>query len=462
MTFDSDVRSCFVIMPFHEKHDPKRQDRVDFDWVYKEIIQRAIDRLAERDLFIRCERSDKIERAGLIHERMIAYIADADIAVVDITTANPNVYYELGVRHALRDRVTVLIRRKGTSNPFNIGGMTTIEYDLDEPSAEQAREGIANFVANGLLSGARDSLVYAMLPGLKAGRDAKVITESSVQDFEVPRAEGKRIGIVCGNLRDVNLGAALVDRPIDIWVSSENINMQMARPHDPSISGLIRYLGARRDDTGTVVEDTIANELKEKMGRRQLVNPGELVSTGAGTLTLTHKVKRIFHAASVYGVVGTGYHSIASVEKCITNALARADLEARGWVEAVVPDAVDLQAKAAPSPDLGRVTPPKVSILFPLLGAGTARADMMHSARQQIGAAVAYLRSRAAITCVERVYFLAVNEAVRSALRVTLAELGILHITSAAARKKAPARRPPVAPKAPPVAKRPTRRARKA
>ncbi|MDM0002803.1 hypothetical protein QTI24_29725 [Variovorax sp. J22P240] len=458
MALDRDARSCFVIMPFHEKPDPKRKDLIDFDRVYRDIIRPAVQGLAERHLYIDCVRCDEVERAGLIHERMLEYIADADIAVVDITTANPNVFYELGVRHALRDRVTVLIRRKGTDNPFNIGGMTTIEYDLDDPSAQQARDAIANFVSNGLLSGAKDSLVYSVLPGLKAGRESKAITNSGMQDYAVPHAEGKRIGIVCGDLRDVNLGADLVDRPIDIWVSSENIGMQMARPHDPSISGLIRYLGSRRDDTGTVLEDTIADELKKKMDGRQLVNPGEVVSTSAGELARTHKVKRLFHAASVYGVVGTGFHSIAAVERCITNALARADLEARGWVDqAGSPAAAELlgHVTAVPVPSPSDIAPPPVSILFPLLGAGTARADLVRSARLQVGAAVAYLRSRAPITCVERVYFLAANESVLNALRVTFAELGIRDRPPAAGGTKAPAKRAP-ATKAPrkPAAKR--------
>jgi hypothetical protein len=418
-----DVRSCFVIMPFDEKPDPARKDTVDFDRVYKDIIKPAITGLKKsRGLNIECLRCDEVERAGLIHERMVAHIADADVAVVDITTANPNVYYELGVRHALRDRVTVLLRRKGTNNPFNIGGMTTIEYDLDEESAGRAREAIASFVANGLLSGARDSLVYSVLPGLKAGREPKSINESRVEEFDVPGTGGKLLGIVCGNLRDVNLGHALAGRPIEIWVNSENINMQMARPQDASVSGLIRYLGARRDDTGAVIEDTIADELKAKMRRRQVVNPGEVVSTGAGTLALTHGVKRIFHAASVYGVVGTGWHGIAAVDKCITNAMARADLEARGLT---APDSA-AGGKVPKPADVAAMQPAPTALLFPLLGAGSARAaDLMQAARQQIGAALAYLRSRDAITCVQRVYFLAPNEAVHAALRVTMAELGL-------------------------------------
>ena len=336
MTNVEDSLTCFVIMPFNRKEDAARKDTVDFDKVYVDLIKEAIDEVKKRDIRLACVRSDEIQRAGLIQERMIAHIADADVAVVDITTANPNVYYELGVRHALRDRVTVLLRRRGTRNPFNIAGMTTIEYDTDPARRVKARSAIANFIINGLLSGEKDSLVHAVLPGLKAGRDPKPITDDDVEEFQVSGAPGKTIGIVSGNLRHVNLGAKLCKRPIEIWVNSENINMQMARPYDASISSLIRYLGALKDDTGTIVEDTIANELSAKMKDRQLVNPGEVVSTGAGTLAQTHKVKRVYHAAAVYGVVGTGYHPIACLDRCITNALARADWEARGLVRGPV------------------------------------------------------------------------------------------------------------------------------
>jgi hypothetical protein len=421
MSGDRDVRTCFVIMPFRTKKDPARKDEIDFDKVYGEIIKPSVEGLKDRGIRIDCIRSDKIELAGLIHERMIAHIAEADVTVVDITTDNPNVFYELGIRHALRDRVTVLMRRKGKPNPFNVAGMTTIEYDLDEESAARARYVIANFVANGLLSGAKDSLVYTVLPGLQASPDPKPITESGVEDYPIPRAPGKRIGIVRGNLRHVNLGAAFHRRQIDIWVNSENINMEMARPHDSSVSGLIRYLGAKKDDTGAVLEDTIANELRAKMQGRQLVNPGEVVSTSAGALESSHHVKRIYHAASVYGVVGEGFHGIGPVEQCITNALARVDWEARGFVENDKAKAVTAKRGAE-------------SILFPLLSAGTARADAIQSARRQLATAINYLRSRAKFTKVKRVYFIAGNQTVLAALRVALAELGV--IRPKAARKK--------------------------
>ncbi len=400
----TDVRTCFVIMPFRTKDDPARKDTVDFDAVFANIIAPAVASLTEIDgVTLECIRADKPQFAGWIHERMIQWIADADVAVVDITTMNPNVFYELGIRHALRDRVTVLIRRRGTANPFNIGGMMTIEYDEKKP--EPAKQALRHFIRNGLLSAAKDSLVYNVLPGLTASRAPSPLPAATVEEYWIPGVRGRTLGIVAGNLRDANLNAVLEHRPIDVWVSSENVNMQMSRPYEGNISGLIRYLGAIKDETGSIVDDRIATELARKMKGRQAVNPGNVLATDPGDLAATHKVKRIYHAAAVYGVVGTGFHPIASVEQCVTNALALMDRESR----------------TARGVAAGRE-----SILFPVFGSGTARADLIVLARTQAQAALSYLRSRERMTRVRRVYFMALTRTHLSALRVAFAELGIV------------------------------------
>jgi hypothetical protein len=399
------ARECFVIMPFGEKDDQGQV--IDFDKIHKEIIAAAIESLRDDKIFIKCIRCDEVEQAGLIHERMIKYILDAEVAVVDITTLNPNVFYELGVRHALKDRVTVLIRREGTKNPFNITGMNTIEYALDPEKAEQARTAIRNFVRNGLLSSARDSLVYSVVPGLEVRSSQGSISDCRVYHYPLllPNVKGKAIWLVTGNLRHVNLNPYLIESPIDIWVSSENINMQMARIFDASISGLVRYLGARKDELGDVLEDTIVDELRAKMRGRQQVNPSMVVSTGSGWLSETHHVRRIFHVASVYGIIGGGYHPIAQVENCITAALMQADRESKHEEDAR--------------------REPYRSILFPLLTTGTAAGNLVECAKNQLAAALNYIEARAVVTKLERVCFLAPTRKHLMALRVALAELGV-------------------------------------
>ena len=60
MTGDKDVRTCFVIMPFHTKKDLARKDKINFDKVYDEIIKPSVEGLKDRGIRINCVRSDKI------------------------------------------------------------------------------------------------------------------------------------------------------------------------------------------------------------------------------------------------------------------------------------------------------------------------------------------------------------------------------------------------------------------
>lgn len=154
-------KTCFVIMPFGEKPDVDGQV-IKFNDVYKYIIKPVAARIG-----LDVVRSDEIQTPGWIHGDMIQHIFSSDVAIVDITSLNPNVFYELGVRHTLRKAVTILIRKKGTKNPFNVQGMRTIEYDMDIASAAEAQEDIEKFIRNGLKKMNNDSMVYQILPTLR-------------------------------------------------------------------------------------------------------------------------------------------------------------------------------------------------------------------------------------------------------------------------------------------------------
>ena len=79
----------------------------------------------------------------------------------------PNVFYELGIRHALADNVTVLIKRVGAPIPFNIQGLAVIEYDLSEDTLrEEAKKKIADYIrksqVNGQVAEGVDPEVYIL------------------------------------------------------------------------------------------------------------------------------------------------------------------------------------------------------------------------------------------------------------------------------------------------------------
>ena len=131
-------------MPYGVRKDIDGQD-VDFDRVYESVIQPAVTGAG-----LACIRCDDLLEPGWIPARMLKHILEDRVAVVDTSTWNANVFYELGVRHALKKSVTVLIRRDGTSSPFNIQGLSSVSYGTTPDSAAAAIAGIKGAITSGL------------------------------------------------------------------------------------------------------------------------------------------------------------------------------------------------------------------------------------------------------------------------------------------------------------------------
>jgi O-acetyl-ADP-ribose deacetylase (regulator of RNase III) len=196
-----------------------------------------------------------------------------------------------------------------------------------------------------------------------------VLSETQTYPYKLKKYPRKQIVLITGNIQGVKCA--------DIWVNSENTNMQMSRYFERSISGTIRYLGAQKDVAGDVIDDVIFNELTKLMSTKTVVQPATVLSTGSGELEKSHRVKRIFHVAAVRGQVGSGYHPVENIEYCVRNALEKSE-------------PADVECK---------------SILFPLLGTGTAKGSLAQVATTLITSAVGFLESKED-TSIQQVYFL--------------------------------------------------------
>lgn len=365
-------KKCFVIMPFGKKLVDGKE--FDFDYVYHELIEKAVEGLG-----IDCERCDEILGTGSIHKKMFRGIFDADISVVDITSQNPNVFYELGVRHALQKKVTLVIGRTDNLQkiPFNINGISIFGYEIDsQEQIETNRQQIRRRIQVGLDDDdCVDSTVHDALPDLNVGRRSQEIKTREHKLFKIENVQDREIGYITGNIKNIDA--------VDIWVNSENTNMEMARHYERSISATIRYEGATKDDNGFVIDDLIAKDLK-KVTRGRGCTPGNVVVTTSGELEQTNNVKRIFHAASVSGAPGRGYKIVDNITECIRNALKKADS----------PALADLNLQ---------------SILFPLMGTGTTRESAQIMAKKLIDAALEYMKQKPN-SRIKRIYFLVYNE----------------------------------------------------
>lgn len=283
-------------MPFGKKQDAYGNE-IDFDLVYAEMIQEPVENMGFKPL-----RCDQIMQAGSIHKDMFRHIAMDDLAIVDITMLNPNVFYELGVRHALRPSITILIKKRGTTIPFNIQDERVIEYPGESGSYRDSRQAIEKFIEAGLMASCPDSPIFNLLQDVRKDWKTERIAQLKEYPYRLISQPKKCICVITGDIRE--------RRDINVWVNSENTNMQMARFYDKSMSSIIRYEGAEKDENEEVLTDTIANELAQVVGGRQSVTPGTVYVTGSGALAQSRGVKKIFHAATVCGVPGSGYQTI--------------------------------------------------------------------------------------------------------------------------------------------------------
>jgi hypothetical protein len=144
---------AFVVRPFGTKGG------VDFDFVHRELIGPV---LAQCD--IRGSTTEVIARAGNIRTDMFEQLLLADIVIADISIDNANVYYELGVRHSLRPRTTILIRARKDEVPFDLKTDRYLEYDADDPGGSRAN--LAEALRQSLISDNADSPVFLLLPAL--------------------------------------------------------------------------------------------------------------------------------------------------------------------------------------------------------------------------------------------------------------------------------------------------------
>jgi len=181
---------AFVIRPFETKIDSSGKE-IDFERVHQELIDPAL-----KAAKFEGGTTGEIIESGNIREDMFALILEADLVVCDITVHNANVFYELGIRHALRKKRTVLIKGTPTSDstPFDLLTDRYCAYEIDDPAA--AKDELTERITRTLKSDRpTDSPIFQMLPSLPEADPSKI--KVLPLDFmeEVDRAQAaKSIG----------------------------------------------------------------------------------------------------------------------------------------------------------------------------------------------------------------------------------------------------------------------------
>jgi hypothetical protein len=130
MTKGSPRRSCFVVSAFGATPDDQRR--------HKQVLRHLVRKvLGDRFKVIR---ADEIDEEGLITHQIIEHLLEDDLVVADLTGLNPNVFYEVAVRHAAQKPIVHLITA-GQEIPFDLANMRTVPYALDDPDALESAQG---------------------------------------------------------------------------------------------------------------------------------------------------------------------------------------------------------------------------------------------------------------------------------------------------------------------------------
>ena len=162
-------KTCFVVMGFGPKVDFETGRTLNLDATYHNLIKPAIE-----DAGLECLRADEITHSGNINVPMYQHILTADVVVADVSTANCNAFYELGVRHALRPSTTIIIAEDKFKFPFDINQIAIRKYkhlgeDIGVTEAKRFTADLKDAVIKILENDppTDDSPVYTFLHGLR-------------------------------------------------------------------------------------------------------------------------------------------------------------------------------------------------------------------------------------------------------------------------------------------------------
>jgi hypothetical protein len=185
---------AFIVRPFGTKGG------INFDDVQKYLVAPA---LAALD--IQGSTTAPFLQAGNIRADMFQQLLVADIVIADISIHNANVFYELGIRHALQPNRTFLLRAKSRKDakdygsedevPFDLRTDRYLEYDSEQPAGKL--ELFTDALRQTLASDNSDSPVFQMLPDLE-GQDRSrflPVPQTFRDDVEIA-LKAKQLGLL--------------------------------------------------------------------------------------------------------------------------------------------------------------------------------------------------------------------------------------------------------------------------
>lgn len=312
-------KRCFVVMGYGIKTDFATGRRLDLNKTYKILIKPVVESKG-----LTCIRGDEIPNTGSIDLKLYWELLDADIVIADLSTANVNAFYELGLRHALRRRTTIVISEDKLAYPFDLNHIKITPYThlgaaIDYEEVERFRTVLAKTIDFVLAQEDADSPVYThlhqLIPPSIQKKAVKAIQKLEKQFNEEssndPVDASAEVGIRKNNTLAVLAEqgeAALKDRDFISAKAFFNAALNKIKPAEPqdltsSNSYLIHRLALATYKAGLPDKVTALKEAHELLRRLDLDHTNDPETVGlAGKIE-----KRLYEAEKV--------------EQCLSNAI---------------------------------------------------------------------------------------------------------------------------------------------
>lgn len=162
-------KTCFIICPIGKEDTENRKNS---DLFFKYIIQPVTKEFGYAPI-----RADHMNESGMITFQIIDRIITSPLVIADLTNNNPNVFYELAVRHAM-NKPCILMKTEGQETPFDIKDMNIISYNLTNlEKVEAAKKSLYQQIEN------MDSSMYKYLNPITLAHTYKSLARS-LEDLE--------------------------------------------------------------------------------------------------------------------------------------------------------------------------------------------------------------------------------------------------------------------------------------
>ena len=261
-------KDCFVIAPIGE---PESDTRKRSDQVLKHVIKPAASECGYNAI-----RADEIDKPGIITSQVIQHIVNDSLVIADLTERNPNVFYELAIRHAI-SKPFVQIMKKGEQLPFDVAATRTIFVDHQD---------------------------------LDSVAEAKSAISDQIRELEQGISEA---------------GTSSIETPISVSLDLQLLR-QSEKPEDRSLADLVALISSIRGDIGkieskleVVGHDNQLASIRHSIGRL----PQELAENFGEVELRSSKFKRAFHPVLIQELLDIGAKGNIGLELLIIAGLCR-------------------------------------------------------------------------------------------------------------------------------------------